>query len=364
MMSGGTSSVVAIDAVPSQRTITRWVLVGATAVAMGGVIRWWWKRRSRIGVQELFIYPIKSCKEVPVKIATVTALGFRGDRVFQVNDAEGRHCTPRDKAVASLFRICCSLTDDTLQLSMPRSGSSAPQLEVDLRQPTSTVRVTCEGLSAAPRPDGDRETLQDYGDEAAAWLSAQIGVAGLRLSGIGSGSEYRRVIIVNPKQGDLPTEGSVPLSLADEAPFLLTSAASLKELNRHLRERQQPEVTMERFRPNIVVAGTALQPWEEDTWKRVRIGGVDFQVWQRCARCEMITIDRDSLKRDTEPLKTLASFRKRKGGGINFGMHMIPCSGLPAGGVDIYADQELVILEYDEHRRAEWVRLSGMAQQI
>ena len=79
---------------------------------------------------------------------------------------------------------------------------------------------------------------------------------------------------------------------------------------------------MRRFRPNIVVAG--LKPWEEDTLRRLRIGGVEFHVWQRCGRCVMTTIDRDTLTRGKEPLATLSTFRERAHGQRNFGMHLVP----------------------------------------
>ena len=71
----------------------------------------------------------------------------------------------------------------------------APKLEVDLQALTTTVRVTCEGLSAAPRPDDDHESLQDYGDEVASWLEQHAGIPRARLVGIGSGSEYCRVLL-------------------------------------------------------------------------------------------------------------------------------------------------------------------------
>ena len=77
----------------------------------------------------------------------------------------------------------------------------------------------------------------------------------------------------------------------------------------------------------------------------------------------MTTIDRDTLQRSAEPLTTLGSFRERKNGQRNFGMHLIP-AGLDGieGKVDvgiISVGDTVEILEYDEERRAEWVRLFG-----
>ena len=42
-----------------------------------------------------------------------------------------------------------------------------------------------------------------------------------------------------------------------------------------------------------------------------------------CPRCEVTTIDKETLARDKEPLKTLATYRKQEGGAM-FGMNVIP----------------------------------------
>ena len=82
---------------------------------------------------------------------------------------------------------------------------------------------------------------------------------------------------------------------------------------------------MSRFRPNITVDGAT--PWEEDDWKRLRVGSVEFEMTHRCARCVVTTIDQDTLEKagDGEPLKTLATFR-RDSGGVYFGQNLVPRS--------------------------------------
>ncbi len=42
-----------------------------------------------------------------------------------------------------------------------------------------------------------------------------------------------------------------------------------------------------------------------------------------CARCEVTTIDKDTLETSKEPLKTLGKYRKQKLGAI-FGQNVIP----------------------------------------
>ena len=78
---------------------------------------------------------------------------------------------------------------------------------------------------------------------------------------------------------------------------------------------------MNRFRPNIVVKD--CEPFAEDTWKRIRIGDVEMALVKPCPRCEVTTIDKETLERNKEPLKTLGKYRKQKGGAM-FGMNVIP----------------------------------------
>ena len=63
--------------------------------------------------------------------------------------------------------------------------------------------------------------------------------------------------------------------------------ASLAKLNELLGEEQA--VPMQRFRPNVVVAGT--QPWEEDDWETYTISGpahapCKFSATMPCDRCK------------------------------------------------------------------------------
>jgi uncharacterized protein YcbX len=80
---------------------------------------------------------------------------------------------------------------------------------------------------------------------------------------------------------------------------------------------------MNRFRPNIVVKG--CDPFAEDTWNRISAGGVELAVVKPCARCVVTTIDKETLERSKEPLKTLGKYRKHELGAI-FGQNVVPLS--------------------------------------
>ena len=76
---------------------------------------------------------------------------------------------------------------------------------------------------------------------------------------------------------------------------------------------------MNRFRPNIVLRGSA--PHDEDRWKAVRVGGVEFNAGGDCGRCVVTTTDQETGERGAEPLVTLAKYRRDERGAINFGQY-------------------------------------------
>ncbi|MBK9164216.1 MAG: MOSC domain-containing protein [Acidobacteria bacterium] len=106
------------------------------------------------------------------------------------------------------------------------------------------------------------------------------------------------------------------VSFADGYPLLLIGEGSLAELNRRIaanstNEADRVPLEMRRFRPNLVVSGT--EPFEEDSWARIRVGEAIFRVVKPCARCAITTVDPDRGEfAGKEPLRTLASFRMAK----------------------------------------------------
>jgi uncharacterized protein YcbX len=326
---GSTEKVVAIVVVVASMLLGGFLLV---------------TQKKGIKVRELNIYPIKSCAEQRLGKATATARGFEGDRIAQVTDKNGECCTSREQDKARLFQVAPIFDGRCLRLGAPGADAT---MELDIVTTVSTpVQVK---HNEAPH----KLRLDDYGDEVATWLEKATGIPGCRLSAIGQG--FKRNVNVNEAQGDaIPNNMEAPVSLADEAPYLLTSETSLADLNRRLLKRGEKMVDMRRFRPNIVISG--LRPWEEDTLRKIRVGGVEFLVWQRCGRCTMTTIDRDTLERGPEPLATLSTFRERSNGMRNFGMHLIPVptDSLGSGDAQIAVGDTVEILEFDDERRSEW----------
>jgi uncharacterized protein YcbX len=108
------------------------------------------------------------------------------------------------------------------------------------------------------------------------------------------------------------------LSFADGCPLLLTSTASLADLNSRL---MRPASRL-RFRPNRVIAG--VLPHAEDDWTRIRAGAVEFEGGKPCARCIFTTVDLDAGEVDAEEerLCTLTGDRRTREG-VLFGVNLI-----------------------------------------
>jgi len=117
--------------------------------------------------------------------------------------------------------------------------------------------------------------------------------------------------------------------LSNESPILTISRSSLNRLNEEIKAKSGKAAHPSVFRANIVLAESPLlppgreQPWAEDCWREMRVGGNDgplFQFLGGCRRCQMVCIDQASGERNQEPFVTLAKMRKIKGR-ILFGVH-------------------------------------------
>ena len=246
-------------------------------------------------LSEIHRYPVKSIAADSLQSAEVEPRGLRGDRRWMVVDSNGKFLTGRE--FGALTQIVAQVDGDELALSAP--GRSTLHAHADPRAQRVRVTVWRSQVDALPaNPDAD------------AWISDWLGQPA-RL--VYMDDEARRP--VNPDHGRPGDE----VSFADGYPLLLISQAALDTLNTRLAT----PITMQRFRPNLVVAGTASHA--EDTWRRIRIGTIEFDVVKPCVRCVFTTVEPGSGRRDPsgEPLRTLVGYR-RTPSGVTFGQNLIP----------------------------------------
>ncbi len=244
-------------------------------------------------LQQIVRYPIKSCRGTDVPRARVGARGLEHDRRWMVVDAAGRFVTQR--TAPRLAQVDVALEGDRLRVSHPTQADLVlPALLHD--GPRAAVEVWGSPVEACV----DRE--------GSAWMSALLGDP-LRL--VCMPDDAKRP--VDPAYG---RDGDI-VSFADGFPLLLTSESSLDDLSR----RAGMPLEMSRFRPNLVVAGAPA--WAEDGWPELEVGPLRFRAPKPCARCVITTLDPRTGEAGKEPLRTLASFRRREGG-VMFGINLVP----------------------------------------
>lgn len=246
-------------------------------------------------VTSLFVYPIKSCRGISLDRAEATPTGFAWDREFMLVDQKGKFISQRQ--YAQLARIQVQLQNDALVLSVEDS---------DL--PAFTLNPTLSGTQLEVDIWRDRTVAIDQGNEVANWFEKSLQLTGVQLRLVRQSPDYPR--LVDP---DYATRQSDRVSFADAFPFLLTTSASLADLNQRLAKaypNAPKSVPMNRFRPNIVVETEV--PFAEDRWQVVQIGNLVFDIAKSCARCLVTTTDQFSGERDAdkEPLKILSQFRQ------------------------------------------------------
>ena len=251
----------------------------------------------------LYLYPVKSLRGYAMTESNVDSLGLAGDRRFMLVDETGRFLTQR--TLPRMALVATALTAGTLTLSAEGAGSIAVSTAPDPAASLRNVSVwKSEGLLA-----------EDCGDAPAQWLSGFLQVK-CRLVRIGS--KFMRPVL----KPDVTGPGDV-VSFADSVPFLIVSEASLHDLNDRLVGKGEEALPLDRFRPNLVVAGAAA--FAEDTWTRFRIGALTFHAAGPCARCAITTTNQQTAERGREPLRTLATYRRSAADptDVNFGQNVI-----------------------------------------
>ena len=226
-------------------------------------------------IAALFIYPVKGCRGITLSSARVTERGLEHDREWMVVDAAGRFVTQRTEP--RLASITTAITATSLLLTVPGAGP----LELPLEQGGIASRVTVW-----------RDTVAgiDQGPAAATWLSARLAGA-YRLVRFDPAARRR----CNPMYAGA---SGAHTAFADGYPLLVLSG---------------------------------IDAYDEDHIDQIVVGEVALKMVKPCTRCQVTTIDQQTLERGLEPLHTLAGYRHNALlDGVAFGMNAIVTAGVGA----------------------------------
>ena len=260
-------------------------------------------------VSGLFVHPVKSCAGVALREARLMDTGLDLDRAWMVVDAEGRFVTQREQPRMALVRPQIKV----LEVVLRAPGMLALHLGINEVEQPARVQVW-----------GDEVDAWDMGDVAGQWFSDFLGQPGLRL--VRFDPEVTRLA---SKQWTGEVEA--PIEFADGFPLLVVSEASLAELNQRLAAAGDAAVGIERFRPNIVLAG--LQTHDEDRLHELRIATAEGEVVLRlvkpCPRCPIPNVDPATGENSPEVLQAFSAYRAdaRLDGALTFGMNAVIVQG-------------------------------------
>lgn len=265
-----------------------------------------------VAISALYLHPIKSCAGIAVREALLIETGLEFDRAWMVVDAQGRFLTQRELPRMAL--IVPTLKHTELVLRAP--GMLALHLALDAVEAPTRVTVWKDEVAA-----------YDMGDLAAQWFSDFLGQT-CRLARFDP--EQKRL---SNKQwtGEIDAENA----FSDGYPVLVTSDASLADLNERLAKRGAAPVAMNRFRPNLVLSG--LDAYGEDHLDEIRFdtpeGEVVLKLVKPCSRCTIPSVDPATGVQGHEPSDTLATYRAdaRLDGAITFAMNAVIVKGIECG---------------------------------
>lgn len=265
-----------------------------------------------VAISALYLHPIKSCAGIGVREALLIETGLEFDRAWMVVDAHGRFLTQRELPRMAL--IVPTLKHTELVLRAP--GMLALHLALDAVEAPTRVTVWQDEVAA-----------YDMGDLAAQWFSDFLGQT-CRLARFDP--EQKR--LSNKKwTGEIDAENA----FSDGYPVLVTSDASLADLNERLASRGAAPVEMNRFRPNVVLSG--LDAYGEDHLDEIRFdtpeGEVVLKLVKPCSRCTIPSVDPATGVQGHEPSDTLATYRAdaRLDGAITFAMNAVIVKGIECG---------------------------------
>lgn len=261
-------------------------------------------------ISRLLLYPVKGCRGVALRSVRLASTGLEfdgiGDREWVIVDDHGEFLSQRELPRMALVET--SLAGSCLRLSAP----GMLKLEVPFASEGDVVRI---------RVWDDEIDAVTQGDVADRWFTDFLGrrVRLMRFDPLARRISKRRYTGAT----------EAPYKFADAFALLVTSEASLADLNARLQAKGLAPAGIERFRPNIVLDG--VEAFDEDYARTVRVGDAAIELVRPCVRCTVPSVDPALGEQGDEPGDTLAAYRNNaEAGGITFGVNGIVKQGVGA----------------------------------
>ena len=230
-------------------------------------------------VKELYIYPVKSLAGISVQSAKAEEMGFENDRRWMLIDEENQLITQREHPELSQFYP--QIKGDEMEI-LHNDSVHKFLIGESLDEPIFS------------KVWDDESKVVEVNKATSRWFSKELGFGCKLVKIINKGDRKHNSSRLNQ---------TLDVSLADAYPYLLIGSESLDQLNEKLKEK----ITMQRFRPNIVISTVVAH--EEDFFDTFQIGNLKFKNAKPCGRCVMVNNNPQTASVSKEPLKTLSTYR-------------------------------------------------------
>ncbi|KAF8329343.1 uncharacterized protein EI90DRAFT_3125135 [Cantharellus anzutake] len=257
--------------------------------------------------------------------SSFTEEGLQFDRKWMIVDLEkNKHLSPRDNRGIKLARVKPSFDFERgmLDVSFP-DDPSVPSFSMPLDPPAEEVfgweevegvnlwgnnlsgRVVPSSTPGAPDPSVVLSNLTGHHVKLVMKPPAHL----------------RPVPFATIDAAGLDYEGGPRTVFADVGPFMIASTASVVDAQRRIGEAQKAgaiewdinrEVSIDRWRPNLVVEGVET-PFGEDDWIEGQVGDKQYSLLfpGRVPRCIFPNVDPATGVRDSQvPHKVLMGYRR------------------------------------------------------
>jgi uncharacterized protein len=245
-------------------------------------------------LSEINIYPIKSLGGISLQSSVVEERGLKYDRRWVLVDESKTFFTQRDFPEMALIKV--SIENNALKLQHKLKNVDPLFVPFEFEHSVKDSVVIWDDIVIG----------EFYNSQIDEWFSDIIGI---KCHLVKMPESTKRIV-------DETYAKNTIVSFADGYPFLIIGQSSLDDLN----SRMEVSLPMNRFRTNFVFTGG--KPFEEDIWKKFKIGNVSFKAVKPCARCVITTTNQDTAERLHEPLLTLSKFRNFNNK-VMFGMNLV-----------------------------------------
>ena len=259
-------------------------------------------------ITDLYIYPVKSLKGIALKEAQTAKRGLKFDREWMVTDHQYNFISQRE--IELMTTIQTGIGSHSLILTS--SNQKVLKIPLDSSRSNKVRAMVWDDFCDA----------FDEGDDASRWLTDVLGTY--------NGSELRLVRFDQEGERPVPKKylhgDHAESAFSDQFPYLITSWESLDKLNNGLLESHSSEVSMNRFRPNLVVKGLANVEMMTSSNLICEKSGYQFGLRKPCKRCKITTIDQETgeIQNPKEPLATLTKLKfSEEAYGAFFGQNAI-----------------------------------------